>query len=190
MDKSTVKTDFIAAFWGLYEKYPIEKISVRRLCEAAGYNRSTFYNHFENVYALLEAAIDDFLLSADFSILNCRSVSELASGSKAIVSIALTQLEKFRHSISLLVKNNHQGILKERLKNLFLTYLTVDRIEEHPRLGFILEYHLSACMGVIVKWFQDGGKISEAQLADLIYAISQNGFFTELIKEMQLLEEK
>ena len=31
------------AFWKLYRERPIEKISVKEICETAGYNRATFY---------------------------------------------------------------------------------------------------------------------------------------------------
>lgn len=48
------KTDFIDAFAKLYKDIPIEKIKVRRITELAGYNRSTFYKYFTDVYAIRE----------------------------------------------------------------------------------------------------------------------------------------
>lgn len=51
---SKTKSDFIDAFAQLYIDTPIEKITVRRLIEIAGYNRSTFYLHFEDIYAIRE----------------------------------------------------------------------------------------------------------------------------------------
>ena len=51
---SKTKSDFIEAFAQLYIDTPIEKITVRRLIELAGYNRSTFYLHFEDIYAIRE----------------------------------------------------------------------------------------------------------------------------------------
>ena len=37
------------------EEKEISKISVREICEAVGINRSSFYLHYQDVYALLEA---------------------------------------------------------------------------------------------------------------------------------------
>ncbi|MDL2219933.1 TetR family transcriptional regulator C-terminal domain-containing protein [Ruminococcaceae bacterium OttesenSCG-928-O06] len=39
----------------LMQTYPISKISVKMLCEAADINRSTFYAHYKDQYALLHA---------------------------------------------------------------------------------------------------------------------------------------
>ena len=42
------------AFWDLYSKEGIEKTSVREIVSKAGYNRSTFYEYFTDVYDVLE----------------------------------------------------------------------------------------------------------------------------------------
>lgn len=42
------------AFTGLLQQKPIQRISVRELCQKAGVNRSTFYAHYQDIYDLLE----------------------------------------------------------------------------------------------------------------------------------------
>lgn len=49
IEQQTTEQEFITAFWKLYDILPIEKISIQRLCRTAGYNRSTFYNHFTDI---------------------------------------------------------------------------------------------------------------------------------------------
>lgn len=41
-------------FTKLLEEKDIQKITVKEICEDAHINRSTFYNHFEDVYGVLE----------------------------------------------------------------------------------------------------------------------------------------
>ena len=53
------KADFKEAFWRLYSSRPMEKITVRHVCELAGYNRGTFYLHFRDLYDVLETIEDD-----------------------------------------------------------------------------------------------------------------------------------
>ncbi|MBQ3089908.1 MAG: TetR/AcrR family transcriptional regulator [Oscillospiraceae bacterium] len=49
------------AFWTLYLQKPAEQITVREICDLAGYNRSTFYQYFRDVYDVLEQ-IEAFIL--------------------------------------------------------------------------------------------------------------------------------
>lgn len=54
--KVTEKTQqaFIDAFCSLYKKMPVEKITVQELTRMTGYNRSTFYQYFRDIYDLLD----------------------------------------------------------------------------------------------------------------------------------------
>ena len=47
------KSDLKEAFWRLYSTQPIEKITVGQVCELAGYNRTTFYAHFQDLHGML-----------------------------------------------------------------------------------------------------------------------------------------
>ena len=48
------KKNLMDSFWNLYSEEGIEKISVREIVSKAGYNRSTFYEYFTDVYDVLE----------------------------------------------------------------------------------------------------------------------------------------
>lgn len=48
------KINLRQAFWRLYEKRPLEKITVRQITDLAGYNRGTFYLYFRDIYDMLE----------------------------------------------------------------------------------------------------------------------------------------
>ena len=52
---------FIDVFCGLYARKPIEKITVQEIAKIAGYNRSTFYQYFTDVYDLLSGVENDIL---------------------------------------------------------------------------------------------------------------------------------
>lgn len=48
------KKNLMEAFWELYCKNSIRKISVQKIVDRAGYNRSTFYRYFTDVYDILD----------------------------------------------------------------------------------------------------------------------------------------
>ena len=49
------------AFWSLYRDKPIEKITVKAICEKAGCNRSTFYEYYTDSYSVLEDIEEELL---------------------------------------------------------------------------------------------------------------------------------
>lgn len=55
------KNNIISAFCKLYQEKPIEKIYVKDVIEMAGYNRSTFYQYFNDIYALLDYVEKDVI---------------------------------------------------------------------------------------------------------------------------------
>ena len=48
------------AFLMLLAELPLEKVSVKRLCDEAGISRNAFYLHYENTAALYRALMGDF----------------------------------------------------------------------------------------------------------------------------------
>lgn len=51
------------AFLKLLQEKPVHAISVKELCDAAGINRTTFYNHYGSPYDLLDELSESFLSS-------------------------------------------------------------------------------------------------------------------------------
>ncbi len=70
MDKRIEKTQkaIKEAFMELRTKKPLEKISVKELCDIAYINKSTFYSHYEDIYALSDAIEQEIVLSIISSI--------------------------------------------------------------------------------------------------------------------------
>lgn len=67
-----------AAFWQLYEKEPINKITVAQVSKLAGIHRSTFYIHFADVYQILEIIEQELLTQLqDSDVTNADSLTGL-----------------------------------------------------------------------------------------------------------------
>ena len=67
MDLRVIKTkkNIRDTFIELRKKHPLDEIKVNMLCEKAMINKTTFYNHYQDIYALSEEletiAVDEFL---------------------------------------------------------------------------------------------------------------------------------
>jgi AcrR family transcriptional regulator len=65
MDLRIVKTrrNIREAFLELRSKNPLEKLKVKRLCDLALINKSTFYKHYQDLYALSEEVENETISS-------------------------------------------------------------------------------------------------------------------------------
>jgi AcrR family transcriptional regulator len=89
---------FINVFCDLYSQKPIEKISIQEIANQSGYNRSTFYQYFTDIYELLDyveervmKSINEEMASREFSThtfqdaLQCLENAEEISVLKALL---------------------------------------------------------------------------------------------------------
>ena len=57
------KRNIREAFWELRKENGLEKIKVTRICELALINKTTFYNHYQDIYALSDEIENETILS-------------------------------------------------------------------------------------------------------------------------------
>lgn len=62
MDRRTEFTESLIrdTLFELMESTPVDKITVRRLCEEAGINRSTFYAHYKDIWDVVEQITNNY----------------------------------------------------------------------------------------------------------------------------------
>ena len=186
MEKRDAKAEFLTAFWKLYEKKELEKISIRELCQTAGYNRTTFYVYYDDIYDLLDKAIESIFLPIREEIIRRLDFSRALQVS-AFGEIFLQALRKEDTHIELLFKRCHYLLLGEKMKKEWMALLREKysgREVDFSFLEYVLEYQLSAVMGVIKYWLQTGKKLSQQELVRRIYRISENGVFSIVREEL------
>lgn len=186
MEKRDAKAEFLTAFWKLYERNEIEKISIRELCQTAGYNRTTFYVYYDDIYDLLDKAIESIFLPIREEIIRRIDFSRALQVS-AFGEIFLQALRKEDTHIELLFKRHHYLLLGEKMKKEWMALLREkysDREVDFSFLEYVMEYQLSALMGVIKYWLQTGKKLSQQELVRRIYRISENGVFSIVREEL------
>lgn len=186
MEKRDAKAEFLTAFWKLYEKKELEKISIRELCQTAGYNRTTFYVYYDDIYDLLDKAIESIFLPIREEIIRRIDFSRALQVS-AFGEIFLQALRKEDTHIELLFKRHHYLLLGEKLKKEWMALLREKysgREVDFSFLEYVMEYQLSAVMGVIKYWLQTGKKLPQQELVRRIYRISENGVFSIVREEL------
>ena len=127
--KHTLKQIFL----GLLKQKAIEKISVTELCSLADINRSTFYLHYCDIYALLEEIELDCLTEFDRL---AEEISRQSIAPSQVTRMILEYIYDRKELLSLLLlKNNRRDFWKkinQKVLQLFkIKTLQNYRIPEH-----------------------------------------------------------
>lgn len=172
---------FIDAFCKLYKKTPIEKISIGQVTNAAGYNRTTFYHYFKDIYDLLTYIEDNVILHVKENIL-----ANIRSGNleqKFILSF--TKMYEGREQyVKALLGNPNSARFIERLKmEMFPALIDVFRLpKDDVTITYILDFYLSAVLSVISRWIRNECVIPQSELAALIRDMLIKGVLPQLNK--------
>lgn len=156
--------DFIEAFWILYEKKNINKIRVREICEIAGYNRSTFYNHFIDVYDVLDH-IENNILEEFSELLNDGYLIFQRDDSAKRFSRLYEKNEKFLKGFANDEKGSHFSYKLIKLFDKELgerIYITGNKNDN----DLAREYHIYGSVAMIMKYFRGETDISIEDIID------------------------
>ena len=174
------KQNIIDAFWSLYCDNRIEKITVKDIANKAGYNRGTFYEYYKDVYDVLED-IENSLIPT----LNELPPVSIPTGNLGMPMDAFFQVYKQNSKYySVLLGENGDPAFASKLKNsikptimqIFASKPNVDQKE----LDYILEYTLSAMIGIMSYSFKQTNALTNDKLHELITRLMEEGVMKQL----------
>lgn len=177
------KQNIMTAFWQLYEKGGMSQVSVTKICKKAGYNRSTFYAHFKDVYDVL-ATIEAQLFSPDLikgelllPMIHCHDPKLLLEG----ILKLFDQLSPYL--IVLLGEYGDPRFRKKLLDTLSPALYNSFASTSYTKtqLHYIFEYQNAAIISTIVSWYQNGKDIPKEELVALLITLSQHGIKNTLM---------
>jgi AcrR family transcriptional regulator len=180
------------AFWQLYITRPIEKISVKEVCQLAGYNRSTFYAYFKDVYEILEIIEEETITPEDFRTFVLEQLqNHLHDPSQISIKLMLSIFEKNKETLPILLgEHGDPHFRKKVLKKLTPAVLATFRPlsdEEAIEVAYLVEYQSAAVLSTIAQWYNNGKDIPIEKFVPILVAVTTNGIQKELSKFMKPL---
>lgn len=176
--RKRTKENLIEAFWKIYSKNMLYKITIKEITEMAGYNRSTFYEYFTDINDLLEYAetklIDEMIEYLENTIKNLDSKEVIVKAAKAY--------EHYGYYLSILLGSKGDpafaGKYKRAIKPLLLKELNMN--EDDPSADILCEYSLGAIISCIIYWYDNNKQFPAEQLASLLHTLLTKGIVTML----------
>lgn len=120
--KERTDRDITRALLSLMDTKPFEKITVQDILDEATVNRSTFYQHFPDKYAVLERLQDKYVSGLTERIEELSSSGDM--GMERIDAVMYRYLSEHRGELEKLLRVRSDNLdLRGRLRRLFCEYL-------------------------------------------------------------------
>ena len=153
----------------LMNKKPINKITVKELCENADINRNTFYAHYgapEDIIAEIENEYYDTLRAFQDSAIN--NGDDIA----LIYGIMQTLLEH-KDFCTVLYGSNSAPAIKDRIykdafSRIMFTWIETGKVTQPDHLRWLFFFLSGGIDAIIRAWVQGGMKESPRDLATLV----------------------
>lgn len=161
------ETLLINAFMKLLEEKSFDKIKVNEICEKAMVHKTTFYNHFEDKYDLLNFVVQELH----------KDIKSKANTSNGIIdyylSIAKLYIEKVKDNPKLINSLTSSG--SDGLSSYLLYEIYTKDVEKKISImnidipaNYIANFYVSAVFSLLNEWFRNGMKEDEETIIKYI----------------------
>ncbi|WAA10145.1 TetR/AcrR family transcriptional regulator [Fervidibacillus albus] len=156
----------------LLETKPISKITVKEICMLAEINRSTFYSHFANQYALLSKIEEDMI-----GDLYCY-LEQFNSEEEKMTMKLLEYIETNQRAFQILLNENGESGFERRLKSITKQYMISHWLKgsfHQSESMYLSTFVVSGAIHVVKDWLKNGMDVPKDEMAKLINRFIQNG---------------
>jgi AcrR family transcriptional regulator len=156
------------------ERKPIDRVSIKEICDAADINRSTFYTHYADQYDLLHrveqellreinAYLDGYSLGQPFQ--SIARIFEFIRENAKLCRVLLRENGDIvlQREIMMLVQRQS---LQEWQKKAGLDQETAD---------YICLFEVDGCLGIVQRWLQTGLRQTSGEMAELVIRLTYHG---------------
>lgn len=149
--KMMVKNAFVA----LLKKKPLNKVTVKEICELAEINRATFYKYYRDPFDLLEQMEEEMIAQMQ---------SNLKTPSSSFREVFMRIMENIRadgEKYRILFSENGDSKFPGLIFPLYYGYIAKDISENFPRLSpaqqeWLYYFMAQGCCGILERWVCNG----------------------------------
>ncbi len=151
----------------------ISKISVKMLCEIADINRSTFYSHYQDQYALLEYTCNEVIENIK-KHLDKQHYNQIKPISFQTLNQILEYIKENSDLFKALLSDNCDLDIQRRIMNIFITYHPYQGVDERTK-EYLSAFGLAGCVSMLQIWLKDGMPESTTRMAEIILQAIDSG---------------
>jgi AcrR family transcriptional regulator len=169
------------ALLSLLLEYPLSKISIKTLCEAAEINRATFYAHYKDVNSLFNEIYREYM-SKIFEYIK-KFNEKIPNNEKRKFFYEFVKYIDKNSRLFVLVFENSKNVDGDPSHYEQLLMKIDERItnkEETPYTKYITNFYIYSGGAILYTWIKNNKKESIEEIASLLFSITTKGasFYT------------
>jgi hypothetical protein len=173
------RSNLMEAFWELYKEKPLAKITVREITDRAGYNRGTFYAYFSDVYEIQKVFKNSLIPERDMIIGHLKYLDEGNTGVFESFDKTNEYIRRNWEKIAVMIgPEGDPGFIYEfkmEIREMIMSYVEEIGIREPEKFEYIIEYQISAYIGIFQLWIERCGRFDEKTLAEIMDEVADKG---------------
>ena len=178
--KVTAQTreNLLQAFWSLYRQKKIEHITIKDITTKAGYNRSTFYEYFVDIYDVLNQLEDSLLGDLKEKVLD-----SLEDGlNQDVIQKLADMYESKGEYLGILLGESGDPNFAKKIKTVLRSALmnVFGLPENDMRASYIFEFGMSGIIGTITHWYHSNKSLPSPEIVRLIRSMLATGIASEI----------
>lgn len=147
------------ALISLLKEKPLNKITVKSICDLAEINRATFYKYYSDPFDLLEKLEQEMLSQLQ------NSLKSSAKSFRDVFRLILINIQNNGENYRSLFSENGDSQFPARIFELYYTHIAEDLREKFPQLSpiqreWLYSFTAQGCCGILSRWISGGMKES------------------------------
>lgn len=148
----------------------INEISIKKICEVADVNRSTFYHHYQSPQELYDDIIAD--LTADFSEILEKSIAKGESQTEVVARL-LEYIESRRELFLVLLSDKGNIGIGEKLVSITEKFIGVNNSSEMAM--YCAQFISAGVANILWLWLNKEKRLPPRDVANLLLVIMNRG---------------
>lgn len=167
------------ALLSLLEKKPINEISVTELTNLADVNRATFYFYYTDLLDMLQQIQNEAYQSFQAILSESNTAITTIEGFTEYTESLFNYCKEHEALVKFIIKNDTNNQLYKKIQVLLLNNIpnSKDTFDTNNPARYSTNFVLTAMVGIMIDWMDEGMKISPHDLAEFCAHIYINGAY-------------
>ncbi len=142
------------AFWKLYRNHDIDKITIKKITDTAGYNRITFYDYFQDIYDALDCLENKILSDIEYKLHMLINESKNTANDTFLDKVVFL-FEEYQEFLERFFSDSSNTGFEKKLQKLIKSILINYSSSPTDFTNiYVLEFYTSGLVGAFRMWFK------------------------------------